>query len=168
MKACASGTGRLTSQKRVVTTFPVKLGSLKGRAKENLNGMKKLSLMIAGLVVGSLVAMAADVSGKWTFENKTETKKGEVTMKTTLDLKAEGETLTGKVTTSAGRREVTADVAEGKIEGNKITFTTTQSTRKGDTKIKWEATLEGDSLKGTRSVEGRKRGQEFTAKRAAN
>ena len=99
-------------------------------------------------------------------ETKQETKKGEVTMKTTLDLKADGGTLTGKVTTSGGRREVTTDVADGKVDGNKISFMTTQSTRKGDTKIKWEATLEGDSLKGTRSVEGRKRGQEFVAKRA--
>ena len=36
VKDCGRGTGRLTSQKRAVTTFPVKLGSLKGREKENL------------------------------------------------------------------------------------------------------------------------------------
>lgn len=128
---------------------------------------RRLSLMIAGLLISALASWGADVSGKWTFENKTETKKGEVTMKTTLDLKAEGANLTGKVTIAGGRRENTADIADGKIEGNKITFTTTQSTRRGETKIKWEATLDGDTLKGSRSVEGRKRNQEFTAKRAS-
>ena len=121
--------------------------------------------MIAGLAVGALAALGADLSGKWTFESKMETKKGEVTAKTTLDLKVEGGTVTGKVTTAGARRELTADIADGKLDGNKVTFTTTQSTRKGDTKIEWEATLDGDTLKGTRGLAGRKRTQEFVAKR---
>lgn len=128
---------------------------------------KRLILMIAGLVTASLIAFGADASGKWIFENRMETKKGEVTMKTTLDLKSDGATLTGKVTSTGGRRDFTADIADGKIDGNKLTFTTTQTTRNGELKVKWEATLEGDTLKGTRSVEGRKRGQEFTAKRGS-
>lgn len=129
---------------------------------------KRLILIIAGLVAASLIAFGADASGKWIFENRMETKKGgEVTMKTTLDLKAEGSTLTGKVTSTGGRRDFTADITEGKIDGNKLTFTTTQSTRNGELKVKWEATLEGDTMKGTRNIEGRKRAQEFTAKRGS-
>ena len=57
-------------------------------------------------------------------------------------------------------------IQDGKIEGNQFSFTTVQtSKKKGDQKVEWKGTVEGDQLKGTRSSGKRGRGAPFTAKR---
>lgn len=83
----------------------------------------------------------------------------------TLDLKAEGGKLTGTVSTPARRRGGSLAIQDGKIEGNQFSFTTVQTTKKGDQKVEWKGTVEGDQLKGTRSSGKRGRGAPFTAKR---
>lgn len=119
-------------------------------------------LIFAGL------AAAAGIDGKWVAEMKMQAGKkgGEAqTVQMTLDLKAEGGKLTGTVSTPARRRGGSLAIQDGKIEGNQFSFTTVQTTKKGDQKVEWKGTVEGDQLKGTRSSGKRGRGAPFTANR---
>lgn len=131
--------------------------------------MKTLATIFVLLALCTGVAFAADVTGKWVAESKTQTKEGEErTVTTTFDLKADGSTLTGSVTTSmgAGGRGRAIDIKDGKIDGNKITFSTVQQGKNGEVKMNWTATVDGAELKGNRVREGGQgRGMEFTAKK---
>ena len=127
--------------------------------------MKKLfSLMALGLFAVSLFGAAID--GTWKGEAKITSKKKEATtVSLTFDLKAEGEKLSGTVQNAAGKRGREMEVTEGKVEGNKFTFVTVQKTKKkGDVRVTWTGTVEGDGMKGSYNA-GRKRSTEFTAKR---
>ena len=86
------------------------------------------------------------------------------TVQVTLNLKSEGNTLTGSVS-GAVKKRGSAQIQDGKIDGNQFSFTTVQSGKKGEQKQTWRGTIDGDTLQGTRSRTGGKRGQPFTAKR---
>ncbi len=130
------------------------------------------SILALGCVV-ALAAPAADIDGKWTAEvkmagGKKAGKRGGAAQQTstaTLDLKSEGDKVTGSIVVSGGRRDRTLDIKDGKIEGNRFSFTTVQTTRKGESKQRWEGVVEGNELKGTRTPENARRGAPFTAKR---
>ncbi len=127
--------------------------------------MRRLLSTIAIALFTSVVLAAAGVDGKWKSENESQTKKrGKVTATTVFDFKADGGKLTGTVTASAGKRDRSLDIEDGKIEGNQISFTTVQKTKKRESKLIWKGTIEGDVLKLTRSVDGR-REQSLSAKR---
>ena len=127
--------------------------------------MKKINLMIAGLLIAAVAVFAAGIDGKWTSEMVGRGQDGEIKIATTFDLKSSGETLTGTVAT-AGPRPGSAEIMEGKIAGGKFSFKTKQTTKKGEMINVWEGTMDGDSLKGTRVREGGNNSTEFTAKRA--
>ena len=129
--------------------------------------MKKISLMIAGLLIASVSMFAADIDGKWTSEIAMRGPDGEVKVATTLDLKSSGDNLTGSVTT-AGPRPGTAEIMEGKVTGNKFMFKTKQTTKKGESIMNWEGSVDGGTLTGSRMREGGNNKMEFTAKRAAS
>lgn len=120
--------------------------------------------MIAGLVVAAGLMLAAGIDGKWSMEG-VATKKG--TQKLTLNLKSSGAKLEGNID-GMGRKGAGVTIQDGKIDGNKFTFTTTVTSKKGDQKVVWEGSVEGEELKGTRMREGGKKGQPFTAKRSAS
>jgi len=126
--------------------------------------MKKLSTMIAGLLVAASLALGANVDGKWSMEGVANKKGAKQTL--TLNLKADGAKLTGNID-GMGRKGAGVTVDEGKVDGDKFSFTTSVTSKKGTQKIVWEGTVEGDTLKGTRQREGGKRGMPFTAKRAS-
>ena len=130
----------------------------------------KAALSIVALVCASAFAVsAASIDGKWVFQAKAKPgKKGgaERTVTTTFNLKSNGNELTGTVMTDAGKRGRTADITAGTIDGDRFTFTSVQRTRKGETKIRWSGTVEGDQLKGSRAREGARKGQTFVAKRS--
>jgi len=120
-------------------------------------------LACAGLLAG--LALAASIDGKWVSERKMERNGETFTIVQTLDLKAEGSKLVGTVATAMGDREPRkTEVKDGKIDGNKFSFTTVMSTPNGEFKSNWQGTVEGDTLKGTIARDG---GQErpFEAKR---
>ncbi len=129
--------------------------------------MKIMNNILAGLLIASLAAFAAGIDGKWTAEITARGAKGGADTKvvTTFDFKTNGEALTGTVS-AAAKRTNTADIVEGKVTGNKVSFKTKQTTKKGEQIQVWEGTVEGDIFKGTRAREGAKRSTEFTAKRA--
>lgn len=126
-----------------------------------------LFVLAAGLASGAAIAGAID--GKWiaeiTVRGGKKTGSQERKVEARFNLKRDGDKATGSVTSGAKKRNVTAQIVAGKINGNRFSFTTVQTSKKGEQRLVWEGTMEGETLHGTRSREGAKRGQDFTAKR---
>ena len=118
----------------------------------------------------ALAAFAAGIDGKWVATMKVPAPKkqggGPVEVQFTLHLKSDGDKLTGTVAGGMGRRAPVMTVENGRIQGDRFSFTTVRRTGRGvERKWIWEGTLQGDELRGTRSVEGGRRGVDFAAKR---
>jgi len=79
-----------------------------------------------------------------------------------LELKASGATLTGSVAFPGKKKPRIQAIENGKLDGNHITFATSQKGKKSAS-FSWEATLQGDQLVGSRTRDGAKHGQKFTA-----
>lgn len=127
--------------------------------------MKTGMLALMAVILAAGLALAADIDGKWVSERKLERNGQEFTITMTFDLKSDGSNLTGTFTMAFGEMEPrSSEIKDGKIEGNKFSFTTVFETPNGEMKTLYSGTLEGDSLKGTAAREG---GQErpFEAKR---
>ncbi|MBK5292763.1 MAG: hypothetical protein JJE04_13940 [Acidobacteriia bacterium] len=123
-------------------------------------------LALCGLLATSLIAGPLD--GKWTGAMKVPaTKKQEARdVPVTLQLTADGETVKGTVSASRGRKAAPLEIQDGKIIGNKVSFTTVTKTKKGDQTTYWEGTVEGSELKMIRKGKGRQANAEATLKRA--
>jgi hypothetical protein len=124
------------------------------------------------LFLAAAVAAAAGVDGRWKAEfaapkQPKANRKGSLSQKpeVILELKSAGAQLEGTVTSSAGKRARPIAISDGKIEGDRFSFTTVQRGKKAETKWTWRGTVNGDQITGTRSKEGARRGQSFTAKR---
>jgi len=108
---------------------------------------KKLLFVMTILLVTSFALMAADVSGKWTFEQPG--RGGNPGRPVTITLKAEGSTLTGSMP-GMGRGGAPADpiaITDGKVDGNNVSFTVKREFN-GNTMItKYEGTVNGDEMK---------------------
>ncbi|QOY87716.1 hypothetical protein [Paludibaculum fermentans] len=106
-------------------------------------------LMLAG------VALAAAIDGQWVSERKMNRNGEEMTITQTFDLKSDGAKLTGSIAMKMGDNEPrTSEIKDGKIDGNKFSFTVVMTTPNGEMKTAYEGTVEGDSLKGTAAREG--------------
>jgi hypothetical protein len=133
--------------------------------------IKKLSLAILVLVLGTVTALAADFNGKWTAEVQ-----GRMGLQTiTFDFHVDGSTLTGKITTPRGE----TDITNGKVDGDNITFDQVMNFNGNSFTTNYQGTADGaDSIKFTRTFGGGggqggggqggggRPPQEFTAKRA--
>jgi hypothetical protein len=107
---------------------------------------KKLLLVITILLVASLAVMAADVSGKWTFEQPG--RGGNPGRPVTVTLKAEGSTLTGSMPAGGrgGNGEPIA-ITDGKVDGNNVSFTVKREFNGNSFVTKYEGTVNGDEMK---------------------
>ena len=109
----------------------------------------------------ALTALAADVTGKWTAQVPG---RGGQTREQTFTFKVDGNTLTGTVSGRMGEMPI----ADGKIDGDQISFTQTIEFNGNSMKFVYKGTVSGDEIKFTRSREGGEGpAQEFTAKRAS-
>ena len=108
-----------------------------------------------------VTAAAADVSGKWTAQVPG---RGGETRETTFNFKVDGDKLTG---TMSGMQGAEIAIADGKVSGDEISFSTTMSMGgKGDIKMLFKGKVAGSEIKFTREREGGQgRTQEFTAKK---
>lgn len=108
---------------------------------------KKLLFVTTILLVVAFVAVAADVSGKWTYEGPG--RGGNPGRPVTITLKQDGSTLTGSVPGFARGGDTPPDnpISNGKVDGNKISFEVKMSMQGNDIVTKYEGTLDGDSLK---------------------
>lgn len=120
---------------------------------------------VAASVLLLASAAFAAIDGKWVAERKMERDGQSFTIIQTFDLKSDGSKLTGTLTMQFGDMEPrTVEIKDGKLEGDKFSFTTTLSTPNGDFKTTYSGTVEGDTLKGNSEREGGQ-SRPFEAKR---
>ena len=125
-----------------------------------------MTKILIGMFAAALALMSANIDGKWVAEVEQRAKGQEAKkQQVTLTLKSDGSALTGTV--GAGKKGKGAEIQNGKIEGDKFSFTTVAKTKKGENKMNWTGTVSGDELKGERARDGGKRGAAFTAKRSS-
>ncbi|MEP6713995.1 MAG: hypothetical protein ABJC09_00380 [Terriglobia bacterium] len=121
--------------------------------------MKTPLLALLALVSFSFVAAAADVSGKWTAEVPG---RGGAAATNTFTFKEAGAKLEGSVTNQRGD----SPIADGKVDGDNISFAQVMSFGGNDIKIMYKGVVKGDTIEFTREVEGRGGPTTFTAKKA--
>ncbi len=98
--------------------------------------MRKLLMLLTLLALCAAMAFAADVTGSW--KGSFETPMG--TMENTFVLKADGSTVTGTIQGGPGGE---LKIDDGKIEGDKISFSATMEFGT----IKYSGTVTGDEMK---------------------
>jgi hypothetical protein len=105
------------------------------------------------------IALAADLNGKWTGDMPG---RGGETAATTFTFKVDGEKLTGTMTGPQGE----IPLQEGKVSGDKISFSTTLDFGGNSVKILYKGAVSGEQIKMSREREGGGQAREFTIKRA--
>jgi hypothetical protein len=128
---------------------------------------KKLLFVTALLFVVAFVALAADVSGKWTYQRPG---RGGDMMNVTITLKQDGATLTGSVPGfGRGGQAPPQEISNGKVDGDHIYFEVKRQTQNGESITKYDGTVSGDTIKLKVTSPGRGGGEprtdEFTANR---
>src|SRR3954447_26257940 len=115
----------------------------------------------AAVSMGLLLALAiaADVSGKWTGDMPG---RGGDTTPTTFNFKAAGDKLTGTMTGPQGD----IPLQDGKVSGDQISFSTTLDFGGNSVKIVYKGTMSGDTMNMSREREGSGQAREFTIKRS--
>jgi hypothetical protein len=109
------------------------------------------------LLALSACAWAADVAGTW----KAQAQGVEIT----LTLKVDGNTLSGTLSNSQAGP---ADIKDGKIEGDDISFLVIRKMGESEIKISWKGKVAGDEIKFKREAQGGMGGgaaEEIVAKR---
>jgi hypothetical protein len=130
---------------------------------------KKLLFVTTLLLVLAFAAVAADVNGKWVYEQAG--RQGGAPTKVTLTLKAEGGKLMGN-SSRPGRDGAAMDTAisEGTVNGDNIAFKTSMDMGGNTMVTSYTGTVAGDELKLKVTRPGRNGGDptttEVTAKRA--
>src|SRR5919109_1200805 len=121
--------------------------------------MKTHTTLLA-LVVASLSALAADVTGRWKAEF--ETQRG--LQKYAFTLKQDGTSVTGKASVEREGEKREAELKEGKVEGDTITFVEPLKVQDNELRITYTGKISGNEIKFTRKV-GDFGSSEATAKR---
>lgn len=126
--------------------------------------MKFYALALSFLLVAGF-AFGADIDGKWTGQYNSGM--GDP-MQMDFTFKAEGTTLTG---TAPGGPGATIQIKDGKIDGNKVSFTVETSMGEMQMKFNYKGVLEGDTLELSFEMAGMPAAQggapqKFTLKRA--
>jgi hypothetical protein len=106
---------------------------------------KKLLFVVAMLCVLTFAVYAADVSGKWTWEQAG--RGGGAPTVTTLSLKVDGSNLTGTLS-RPGRdgAAMATEISDGKVDGNSISFSLKTNMGGNEMVTPYKGTLDGDSL----------------------
>jgi phage head maturation protease len=122
----------------------------------------KLRLVLLSCVL-AVAALAADVSGKWSWEQ--QGRNGAQTV--TLTLKADGSTLTG---TLAGGRGGDVEISDGKIDGSNVSFKVVREVQGNKFTTNYTGTVSGEEMKLKMETEGMPAGKggprEVTAKKS--
>ncbi len=123
---------------------------------------KKLLFVTTILLVLALAVFAADVTGKWTFEQQGRNGAQTVTMM----LKSEGSNLTGTVDAGRGGPQ---EIKDGKIDGDNVSFNVVREFNGNTMTTKYAGTVSGSEMKLTVERPGRDGNTmktEVTAKKA--
>jgi len=108
---------------------------------------KHLMRIAVAVAVIAGAAMAADVTGKWTGSMAM----GDNQFTLSYDFKQDGEKLTGTVTGPQGNPLTLND---GKVEGDKLSFSIQAEGPNGSFKISSEGTIKGDEITLASKMEG--------------
>ena len=117
------------------------------------------ALLFTGVASVTCLAYAADVGGKWTTSFDTQVGKQSYT----YEFKVQGATLTG---TAKGSLITDSVLSDGKVDGNKVSFTEKGTYMGMPLEFHYTGELAGDELKLKRELVGLGGGEEFVAKRA--
>jgi hypothetical protein len=108
-----------------------------------------LTMGVVFLVLGLAGAAAAgDVAGTWTSEFDSQIG----VQKYTFVFEVDGETLTGTATGERGGETVEVDITDGKVVGDKITFTEMTDFQGQPLRITYTGILSGDEIQLKRNV----------------
>jgi len=122
--------------------------------------LQKSVVTVAMVASFGVLALAADVDGKWTAE---VAGRGGNTATQTLTLKAAGDKLTGSI---EGGRGGSVEISDGTIMGSAVAFKVVREFNGNKIEQTYKGTLAGDELKLSMD-NGRGRGpQDITFKRA--
>jgi len=103
-------------------------------------------------------AFAADATGKWTWNVTIQGNE----VKQMLELKQDGEKLTGSLT---GRNNQKIEIKDGTVKGQRHLLVVVRERNGQEIKITYKGKLDGDTIKGTIAPEGGQ-SREWTATRA--
>src|SRR5688572_16000130 len=120
----------------------------------------KTRITFLTLALFSLSALAADVTGTWRAEF--DTQRG--WQKYTFALKQDGTSLTGKANVERDGEKREAELKEGKVEGDTITFVEPLKIQDNEIKITYTGKISDNEIKFTRKA-GDFGSSEATAKR---
>jgi alpha-N-arabinofuranosidase len=117
----------------------------------------------AGAAASALAAKTSDISGSWKSEFDSQIGN----QKYTFVFKQDGTQLTGKANSEVGDRKREAELKEGKVDGNKISFIEMLSFQGNEIRITYNGKLsaDGNEIKFTREV-GNFATEEIVATRA--
>ncbi|MDB6054112.1 MAG: hypothetical protein JWN25_1635 [Verrucomicrobiales bacterium] len=105
------------------------------------------AMACAVLILGSVAVQAADANGSWTWTQPG--RNGGPDRKSTLTLKVDGAKVTGKVSAPGqGGAAVDTDIADGKIDGDTVSFTVTREFNGNKRVAKYSGKVDGDTIKG--------------------
>jgi hypothetical protein len=108
----------------------------------------KLTAFLAFAFALTGLVRAADIDGKWKVEFDSQVGK----QKYTYELKADGEKLTGKISAERELGNTTAEVKDGKIVKDEVSFSETIKIQDQEITITYKGKLAGDELKLHRKV----------------
>jgi hypothetical protein len=121
----------------------------------------RMSVVLAVLILCSLFCVyAADISGKWTAEFDSQVG----LQKYTYEFKVDGASFTGQAAANIAGADMKSDILDGKIDGDKISFTENLDYNGMPLSITYTGTVSGDEMNLSRDVAGQG-GETFTAKR---
>jgi len=92
-------------------------------------------------------ALAADATGKWTWTTNFQGNE----VKQTLELKQDGEKLTGAL---IGRDNQKVEIKDGTVKGNEISFVVVRERNGQQLKMTYKGKIDGDKITGTTAREG--------------
>jgi hypothetical protein len=116
--------------------------------------MRRVSFVLAILIVLAIPLQAADFAGKWTASFETQVG----TQNYTYTFKVDGDKLTGTAESQFGKSEI----AEGTVKGDEISFVENLNYEGNALRIAYKGKISGDEIKFTRDVAT----EELVAKRA--
>src|ERR1035441_1631432 len=122
----------------------------------------KTSTLLLALVILPLSHFAADITGTW----KTEFDSQIGLQKYVITLKQDGTKLTGKANSEAGERKREAELTEGKVEDDTVSFVEMMTFQENEIRITYTGKISADAneIKFTRAV-GDFAKEEIVAKR---
>ena len=122
----------------------------------------RISGVLVILIFCSLVGVfAADISGKWTAEFDSQVGQ----QKYTYEFTVKGTNFAGKASANIAGTDMESEIVDGKIDGDKISFTENLDYQGMALTITYTGTVSGNEMNLSRDVGGQG-GETFTAKRA--